>query len=132
MDSKIEQYLFDLMLKYKQPDSNIWLLDDQEHGLQGLVIMYAEPLVVFRAEIMNVPGQNVLELYTKLLELNATDIIHGAYAIENGKVILIDTIAYDTMEYAQFSSMLHSFGLALSRHCPILLKYSDNTKTGAA
>jgi hypothetical protein len=128
-DSKIEQYLIDLMLTYQQVDSNLWLLDDQEHSLQGLAIMQADPLVIIRAEVMDVPKDNVLELYKKLLELNATDVLHGAYALENGKIILIDTMVYDTMNYDDFRATLDSFSLALTQHYPILSKFRN--KTGA-
>ena len=124
-DSKIEQYLIDLMLTYQQIDSNLWLLDDEEHSLQGVAIMQAEPLVIIRAEIMDIPKKNLLELYTKLLELNATDIIHGAYAIENNKVVLVDSLQIMSMDFADFRATLDSFSLALTQHYPILSVYRE-------
>jgi hypothetical protein len=124
-ENKIEQYLIDLMFTYQQVDSNLWLLDDAEHSLQGVAVMRADSLVIVRAEIMDIPKQNLLELYTKLLELNAADVLHGAYALENGKIILIDTLEYDTMDYGDFRATLDSFSLALIQHYPILSKYRD-------
>jgi hypothetical protein len=124
-DNKIEQYLIDLMLTYQQIDSNLYLLDDEEHSLQGVAIMQAEPLVVIRAEIMNVPKNNLLELYKTLLELNATDLIHGAYALENNKVVLVDSLLYNTLDYSEFRASLDSFSLALTQHYPILSKFRD-------
>ena len=129
-ENKIEQYLIDLMYTYQQIDKNIWLLDDEDHSLQSVVIMHADPLVVIRAEIMDVPSNNISKLYTKLLELNGTDLIHGAYALGNGKkIILIDSLLYDTMDYDDFRATLDSFSLALTQHYPILSKYRE--KTGA-
>jgi hypothetical protein len=124
-ESKIEQYLIDLMLTYQQIDKNLWLLDDDDHSLQGVAVMQAEPLIIIRAEIMDIPKSNLLELYTTLLELNATDIIHGAYAVENGKVILVDSLLFDTADYEGFRASLDSFSLALTQHYPILSKYRD-------
>ena len=124
-DNKIEQYLIDLMLTYQPVAENLWLLDDAEHTLQGVVVMLAEPLVIIQAEIMDAPKQNLLELYTKLLELNAADILHGAYALENGKIVLIDTLEYDTMDYGDFRAALDSFSLALTQHYPVLSKYRE-------
>jgi hypothetical protein len=122
-DTKIEQYLIDLMLTYQQLEPNFWLLDDEERRLQGVAVMLAEPLVIVRAEIMDAPQQNTLELYTKLLELNATDLLHGAYALENGKITLIDTLEYDTLDYEEFRATLDAFSLALTQHYPILSPY---------
>jgi hypothetical protein len=124
-DSKIEQYLIDLMYTYQQIDSNLWLLDDENHSLQGVAIMQADPLVIIRAEIMDIPKNKLLELYTKLLELNATDVIHGAYAIDNKKIVLVDSLLLNTMDFADFRAALDSFSLALTQHYPILSVYRD-------
>ena len=124
-DSKIEQYLIDLMLTYQQIDPNMWLLDDEDHSLQGVAIMQADPLVIIRAEVMDVPASNLLELYTTLLELNANDIINGAYALDNKKIVLINSLQYDTMDYEEFRASLDSFSLALTQHYPILSKYRE-------
>jgi hypothetical protein len=124
-ETRIEQYLIDLMLTYQQIDKNLWLLDDDDHSLQGVAVMQAEPLIIIRAEVMDIPKSNLLELYTTLLELNATDIIHGAYALENGKVILVDSLLIDTLDYAEFRASLDSFSLALTQHYPILSKFRD-------
>ena len=120
------------MFTYQQVDKNLWLLDDEEHTLQGVAIMYAEPLVVIRAEIMDAPKDKLLELYTKLLELNATDIIHGAYALDsdNKKIILLNTLQYDSMGYEDFQAALESFSTALAEHYPVLSKYRE--KSGGA
>jgi len=127
INDKIEQYLTDMMLTYEKVDSNIWLLEDEERTLQGVVVIQTEPLVIIRAEIMNIPKNNVLELYKKLLELNATDVIHGAYALDsdNNKIILINTLHYDTMDYDDFRSSLEAFSLALATHYPILSKFRE-------
>jgi hypothetical protein len=131
-ENKIEQYLIDLMITYQQIDKNIWLLDDEEHFLQGVAVMYAEPLVIVRVEVMEVPQKNLLELYTKLLELNATDVIHGAYAVDKNKIILLDTLQYETMDRDDFRATLDSFSLALTSHYPILSKFRDKTASAGA
>ena len=124
-DSKIEQYLIDLMITYQQVGDNLWLLEDEGHSLQGVIVMQADPMVIIRAEIMDVPKNNVLELYAKLLELNACELIHGAYALENKKIILIDTLHRDTMDYDDFRAVLDSFSLALTEHYPVLSKFRE-------
>ncbi|WP_461257769.1 YbjN domain-containing protein [Treponema sp. R80B11-R83G3] len=124
-ESKIEQYLIDLMITYQQVGKNLWLLDDEERSLQGVAVMQAEPLVIIRAEVMDVPKSNLLELYTKLLELNATDVIHGAYAVDKNKIILLDTLQYESMDNEDFRASLDSFSMALTEHYPILSKFRE-------
>jgi hypothetical protein len=121
--NKIEQYLIDLMYSYREVDENIWLVDDPDHNLAGVAVMYDDPVVVFRVALMDAPEKNRLELFTRLLELNASDIIHGAYALENNQIVLVNTLDYATMDYSEFRSTLDSFSLALVQHYPILSEY---------
>ncbi|MDR2634330.1 MAG: YbjN domain-containing protein [Treponema sp.] len=122
--NKIEQYLIDLMVTYKEVADNLWLLDDEEYGMEGVAIMYADPLVIFRVLVMETPPQeHKLELFTKLLELNASDVVHGAYAVEGDRVILMDTLEYASMDYEEFRATLDAFSLALTQHYPLLSPY---------
>ena len=124
-DNKIEQYLIDLMYTYQQVENNLWYIEDEEHSLSGVAIIMAAPLVIFRVVVMDDPKKNPQEFYAKLLELNAKDMVHGAYALEDGKVILIDTLEYDTMDYGDFRAVLDAFSLALTQHYPVLSKFRD-------
>jgi hypothetical protein len=123
--NKIEQYLIDLMYTYREVDKNMWLVDDPEHNLAGIAVMYDDPVVLFRVVLMDAPEEHRLELFTKLLELNASDIVHGAYALEDNQIVLINTLDYDTMDYGEFRSTLDSFSLALVQHYPILSSLRD-------
>jgi len=131
-DNKIEQYLIDLMITYQQVGANLWLLDDEVHSLQGVAVMQAESIVIVRAEIMDVPKNNLLELFTKLLEINASELVNGAYALDNNKIVLIDTLHYDTMNYDDFRSVLDSFSLALTEHYPVLSKFREKSSSQEA
>jgi hypothetical protein len=124
--NKIEQYLIDLMYTFREIDKGIYLVDDPERNLAGIAVMYDDPVVVFRVVLMEAPEENRLALFTKLLELNASDILHGAYALENKQIVLINTLDYDTMDYGEFRSTLDSFSLALVQHYPILSSYRNN------
>ncbi|MDR0760658.1 MAG: YbjN domain-containing protein, partial [Treponema sp.] len=109
---------------------NLWLIDDPEHTLTDVAVMYEDPLVVFRVVVMDVPKtsqEERLDLFTRLLELNANDVLHGEYALEDDKIVLINTQDYETMDYGEFGSTLDAFSLALVQHYPILSKYRKET-----
>jgi hypothetical protein len=121
--NKIEGYLIEMMLSFRELSENLWLINDDRNALDNVAVMYDAPLVVFRVAVMDVPETNRLALFTKLLELNANDVIHGAYALEDDRVILIDTLEYDTMDYKEFRATLDAFSLALTQHYPVLSPY---------
>jgi hypothetical protein len=122
-ENRIEQYLIDLMYTYREVEKNLWLLEDPEHSLEGVAVIYSEPLVIVRVQVMDAPKEKREEFFTRLLELNAKDLIHGAYGLEGDKVVLIDTLEYDTLDYSEFRATLDAFSLALTQHYPILSVY---------
>ncbi|MDR1175868.1 MAG: YbjN domain-containing protein [Treponema sp.] len=124
MENKIEQYLIDLMFSYREIDKGIWLLEDEEHSLVNVAVSRVENIVIVRVVVMEVPNtKEQPELFRKLLELNARDLQHGAYGIEEDEVVLIDTLEYDTMDLEEFRATLDAFSLALTQHYPILSGY---------
>jgi hypothetical protein len=124
-ESKIEQYLIELKYSYREVKPNMWLLDDAENDLEGVIVMYDDPLVIFRTQIMNVPKENKLDFYGKLLELNARDMIHGAYGVEGDKVVIVNTMEYENLDYSEFRAALDALSLALVQHYPILSVYRE-------
>ena len=125
-ENKIEQYLIECKYSYREVKPNLWLLDDEENGIEGIVVMYADPLVIVQVQVMEIPTLNSHELYRKLLELNAGDMIHGAYGLEGNKVVIIDTLRYDTMDYPEFRATLDAISLALTQHYPVLSVYRES------
>jgi hypothetical protein len=124
-ENKIEQYLIDLMYTYREVEPNFWLLEDPEHNLEGVAVAFSDPLVIVRVQVMDIPKAKREEFFTKLLELNAGDLVHGAYGIEGKKVVLIDTLEYETLDYTEFRATLDAFSLALTQHYPILSVYRE-------
>ena len=66
---------------------------------------------------------NKEEFYEKLLTLNATDMIHGAYGIEGSSIVLVDTLEGDTMDIEELQASLDAIGLALTQHYKVLSGY---------
>ena len=122
-ENKIEQYLIDLKYNYQEVKPHFWLLDDAEHDLEGVAVMYDDPLVIIEVQVMDAPKEKREEFFIKLLELNAGDMIHGAYGLDGDKVVIIDTLEYETLDYAEFRATLDAISLALTQHYPILSVY---------
>jgi hypothetical protein len=126
MDSnKLESYLINLDLTYEKLDSYTWLITDPEKGLENVFIIFEEPLVILRVDVMQVPKKNREALFEKLLTLNGSDLIHGAYALDNEKIIITETFVHDTIDFEEFQASLDAVSLALAQHYPVLTKYRE-------
>ena len=119
---KIERYMINLSLTYEELGENIWLIEDPEKGL-GHVFVYADdPLVTLRAKVMDLPDKDRESFFEELLRLN-NEMIHGAYALEQSNVVLVDTLESETMDLEEFRASLEAIGLALAQHYPRLSQY---------
>lgn len=57
-----------------------------------------------------------MDLYRTLLEWNATEVVHGAYGIEDGDLILSDTLELETLDFHEIQASMESITLAAASH----------------
>jgi hypothetical protein len=83
-----------------------------------MVVHHADALLLIRMKVMDLPemSENAVDLYRTLLELNATDVVHGAYGIEDGELILSDTLEMETLDFLELQASVESMELAASGH----------------
>jgi hypothetical protein len=107
----IERYLIQMEQPFDTIEPNIWIIRDTVN----VVVTYEPPLVVFRAKVMETPNKNREEFFKLLLNLNATQMIHGAYGLEDGIVVLIDTLQHENLDFNEFQATFDALSLALSQ-----------------
>jgi hypothetical protein len=120
---KIENFMLDMNLIYEELDESTWKIEDDLSHIDNIVVKYVDPIVLFRVKIMEVPENNKEEFYRTVLELNANDLLHGAYAIENNSLVIIDTLQAENLDKNEFQSTIDSIGLALMQHYDLLTKF---------
>jgi hypothetical protein len=111
----VESFLMRMEESAEEVQPGMWVVG-ADGG--GLVIHYSPPLLLLRMKVLAVPEEDeqCSGLFRRLLELNATDLIHGAYAIEEGDVILTDTLDLETLDFKTFQSAVDSLQLTLASH----------------
>jgi len=120
---RVEQYLVRLSISYEKANADTWVIRDRDEGLENVLVIAEDPIVVIRAKVMDIPAARKQELFEELLRLNATDLLHGGYAIQDKSIILLDTLVGATMDYEEFQSSLDAIGMALSQHYGRLSAY---------
>ncbi len=120
---KIEQYLIDLGISYQEISRNSWLIEDENKGYPKMLVSLSDPLVIISADVMPIPKKNAEQLFRTLLELNATDLLHGAYAISGNDIIVIDTLEQATLDKEEFLASIESISFALLEHYKKLAGY---------
>ena len=120
---KIEGYLVKLSLTFQEAGAGSWVVRDAEKGIDNLLVILADPLVILRINVMEAPAVGREKFLEELLRLNATDMVHGAYALDGKNIIIVDTLEADTLDLEEFQASVEAIGLALAQHYRILSKY---------
>ena len=127
-NAKIEGYMINLGMTFEEIDENSWIISDEENGLEQIAVIIADPILIIRVNVMEIPGSRKEEFYEKLLSLNAADLVHGAYALEGDRVILVDTLELGTVAIEEFQASFDAIGLALAQHYPVLSEFRHEEK----
>jgi hypothetical protein len=117
----IESFLIRTEADYQELDEGLWIVHPDGGSAERqprILVNYQRPVLVCRADIRDLPvdDEDQLALYRRLLELNAVDLIHGAYGLEDGEVILSDTLELENLDFSEFRATLESLTLALTSH----------------
>ncbi len=128
----VEGFLIRMDLDYEEVDEGMFLAHG-ENGGAGVVVHHSDPVLVLRLKMMDLPGdsgQGMAELYRTLLELNATDIVHGAYGIEEGELILTDTLELENLDFTELQASIESLQLAASSHMGTIRELAEAGSAG--
>jgi hypothetical protein len=124
-DDRIERYLIAMSLSYERVSEDVWIINDPDRGLNQIVLFVDETLLTVRTRVMNYPVDDMelgYRLFKDLLTLNC-DLVHGAYAIEEDYIILMDTLELETMDREELQASLDAISLGLAEHYDRLKSY---------
>jgi len=114
----LESYLIRMEHDFEEIEESLWVIKG-ENGAP-IVVNYTPPVVVLRLKVMDLPEgaeeTKLAPLYRRLLELNATDIVHGSYGIEAQEVVLSDALELETLDFTELRSSYESLAMAASSH----------------
>ena len=124
---KVKDYLQELELAISSEDESeeIVVVDDEERGLNNLIIDCEDPVLILEQVIIPIPDSPG-DLFKRLLEMNRT-LIHGAFTIdtESGFVLFRDTLRLDTLDRAELEGSINSLGIALAENAEEFLSYTS-------
>ncbi|HSG08413.1 MAG TPA: hypothetical protein VLA36_08645 [Longimicrobiales bacterium] len=113
----LESFFIRMDLEYQEIEQGMYLVRGRHSGFPT-VVHHADALLLIRMKVMDLPEMDgkSIQLYRTLLELNATDIVHGAYGIEDDELILSDTLELETLDFLELQASMESMELAATSH----------------
>ena len=112
----IEIYLDDSGFSFEKVDDGLWRVESPENNVDNIILSYAEPIIVFRIKLMKSPESNKESFYERLLKLNATEIPHGAFGIEDDNVVVIDTLQLENLNRNELQASIDSLAFTVTQY----------------
>lgn len=92
-----------------------------------VVVSYTPPVLLLRVKVMPVPvvPAEIAALSRRLLELNATDLLHGSYGIDGDAIVLTEALELSHLDYEEFLAAYESMTLSLASHMRELASFRE-------
>ena len=108
-------------------EPGLWRLHPSGELNYDVGVTYAPPVVVLRVKVMELPHDPdaAIALSRRLLELNATDLLHGAYGVDRGAVVLTEALELAHLDYEELRASYESMTVSLASHVRELANLCD-------
>lgn len=85
-------------------------------------LLLVPPVLVVQVAIGDAPKDLAVAapIYKKLLELNASALLHTAFGLENDQIVLAAALELDNLDLNELEAVLSDIDVALSEHVPVL------------
>ena len=92
-------------------------------SMPAIALRVDPPLVLMRAAIGNAPSEpgHSLNLFRKLLQLNAKELVHSSYGLEGDRIVLSSALELANLDFNELEATLDEIDLALTQQVPELL-----------
>ena len=112
---------------YSEIESGMWIVRPGGELDADVVVHYSPPVLLLRMKVMEVPtAEHLLSpLARRLLQLNASELVHGSYGIEGDSVVMSEALELSHLDYEEFLAAYESMTLALVSHLRELAPYRE-------
>ena len=113
---------------YKEIEPGLWKVRPSGALEVDFIVHHNPPVVVLRVKVMEMPATNGKSagLNRRLLELNASDLVHGSYGISDNSIVLTEALELEHLDYEEFQSSYEAMTLALATHLRELTTYTED------
>ncbi|MFY7921671.1 MAG: YbjN domain-containing protein [Gemmatimonas sp.] len=112
---------------FREVDPGLWIVRPGGSLDFDVVVTHNPPVVLLRVKVMPLPTEqaDAAALNKRLLELNATDLLHGAYGIDGDAVVLTEALELAHLDFEEFLASFESMTLSLTGHLRELAAFRE-------
>jgi hypothetical protein len=119
---------------YREVEPGLWVVKPGGALDFNVVVHFSPPVVVLRVKVMELPkdAKAASELTRRLLEMNASEMVHGSYGIEQNAVVITEALELSHLDLEEFLAAYESIALALASHLREIGSFGSPRATAVA
>jgi hypothetical protein len=114
---------------HSEVEPGLWIVRPSGELDFNVVVHFSPPVVLLRVKVMSLPtkAESVATLSRRLLELNASDLLHGSYGIEkdSNSIVMTEALELAHLDYEEFLAAYESITVSLASHLRELGTYRE-------
>jgi hypothetical protein len=112
---------------YSEVEPGLWVVKPGGELDFDVVVNHSPPVLLLRVKVMTLPRdpETLATLSRRLLELNASELIHGSYGIEEDSIVLTEALELSHLDFEEFLAAYESMMVALASHLRELGTYRE-------
>jgi hypothetical protein len=132
-EKDVEAYLLRSNRRFRAVDSagerggaRTFLVDSGDKS-PPVAVLVDPPLVVLRVHVGDLTGTGTGEaaLFRKLLELNARQLVHANYGLEDRHVVLSSALELENLDFNEIQATLDEIDVALAQQLPVIAEIAQ-------
>ena len=103
---------------FSEVEPGFWIVRPSPESDLSVAVNYTPPVVLLRIDVMALPEdqEKTASLTRRLLEYNATDLLHGSYGLQADQIVLTEALELSALDFEEFLASYESMTLALASH----------------
>jgi len=112
---------------YSEVEAGFWIVRPNPDSDLSIAVNFSPPVLLLRVDVMTLPedGPKCSTLTRRLLELNASDLLHGSYGLQDNQIVLTEALELSALDFEEFLASYESMTLALASHLRELGSYRE-------
>ncbi len=130
----VEAYLVLMGRKFRAvEDQPGTFVIESPSGSAPVALRVDPPLVVVRVHMGEAEGlADAATFYRKLLELNAKELVHASYGIDDGRIVLSSALELENLDFNELQATMDEIDLALAQQLSVLAGMARTPRRGPA
>lgn len=109
----IENYLVVSGYPHERIGEGMWRVSDEVDEIDNIIVVITGNVLTCQVKLFDLPENASNELLRRMLEMNAVDLVHGAFALNGTSVLLTESLELDNLDRNELQATIEAMAMGI-------------------